>query len=257
MPRPETAVPLALGVLAQWAIAFTLTGFSLRTLVLAPCAVVLMAAAGFAVGGRPVAWSSTVFWIVAPAWLRFWRGDFRPTWRHDVLPVLYGAEHSTRLVAGLALLAALVAALRLPRRTGPALAATLVLVALVLLRPDHATFVFGWHRLGRSLDAIRELGWSVRVVEYFPLAGLLALAIRRNRALAPLLLWFVATVVLPFSRGHRLLEPNAVAVVPGLPAYALLAGCTALLIPRPLQARLGERAGALRARRPRPSQAQQ
>lgn len=225
-------------VVAQWVAVVGLTGFSVRGLAISAVTVLLVARCADEVGGAGTA--AGVFWIGAPALLGFWRGDFRPHWHHDVLPVLYGARESWRALAGAAVLVALLVALRWTWA-----AAALVVGAIVAcaLQP------FDSGQLGLSLSRIREVGWSVRVVEYVPLAGLVAIAIRRPLALLPFAAAFVAATIWPLAH-DRGMQENAIAAVPGLPVYAVLGGCIVLLVPAQWRARAYASAWARPSRRP-------
>jgi hypothetical protein len=137
-------------------------------------------------------------------------------------------------------LLALLAALR------SAWAAAAVVVGAIVacaLRP------FAWSELGLSLSRIREVGWSIRVVEYLPLAGLVGIGLRRPSALAPFAAAFVAATVWPLAH-DRGMPANAIAAVPGLPLYAVLAGCVVLLVPAQWRARAYASAWAKPSRRP-------
>ena len=227
-------------VAAQWIAVLALVGFSVRGLLIAGLTTVLVVECGEELGGRVSAIAAGVFWIGAPALLTFWRADFRPTWHHEVLPVLYGARESWRALAGAAVLLALLAALRWTW------AAALVVVGAIVAC---ALRTFAWGQLGLSLSRIREVGWSVRVVEYLPLAGLIAIAVRKPRALAPFVAAFVAATVWPLAH-DRGMTKNAIAAVPGLPLYAVLAGCVVLLVPAQWRARAYASAWAKPSRRP-------
>jgi hypothetical protein len=120
------------------------------------------------------------------------------------------------------------------------------------VRVDAADWSFSWSALNLSLSRIREVGWSVRVVEYLPLAGLAGAALRRSRATAPLAALFLVAVVWPLGRDRGLLR-DAIVVVPGLPLYAVLVGCLVLLVPAQWRARAYAHAWARPRRRPAPS----
>jgi len=120
---------------------------------------------------------------------------------------------------------------RNPRAVLASAGAALVgLAALALFR--HVPGIHpGWHTIGANIDQFREFSWSRRVVEYLPLAGLIGLA-RRSWVAATFFGWlFVATVVFTLGRPNDLL-PLLVALVPGLPVYALLIASIAFLVPR-------------------------
>ncbi|MFL5955247.1 MAG: hypothetical protein ACJ76I_14185 [Gaiellaceae bacterium] len=226
-------------VLAQWVAVVALVGFSVRGLLIAGTTAVLVVTCADELGGRAAGTVAGVFWIGAPALLPFWRSDFEPHWRHEVLPVLYGARDSWRALAGVAVLLAILAALRWTA------AAAAVVVASVLAC---ALRSFSWSELSISLSRIREVGWSVRVVEYVPLAGLVGVAVRRPRTVVPVLAAFVATAVWPLAH-DRGMTKNTVAAVPGLPLYAVLAGCLVLLVPAQWRARAYAHAWARPSRR--------
>ena len=235
-------------VLAQAVAVLALVGFSLRGLLIACTTAALVVLCATQIAGAAAGIVAGVFWVAAPALLPFWRSDFRPHWHHEVLPVLYGARDSTRAVAGATILLALFCLLR-----------GLWLVGLILLaaaatavRIDQASWSFSWSALNLSLSRIREVGWSVRVVEYLPLAGLAGAAIRRSRATGPLVVLFVVTIIWPLGR-DRGLPRNALVIVPGLPLYAVLVGCLVLLVPAQWRARAYAHAWARPRRRPAPS----
>ena len=61
-----------------------------------------------------------------------------------------------------------------------------------------------WQHLRKNLDDLREVFWSMRVVQWLPFAGAIAVA-RRSPPLALMLcLWFWAFVILKGSFSHRL-----------------------------------------------------
>jgi hypothetical protein len=120
------------------------------------------------------------------------------------------------------------------------------------VRIDHADWSFSWSAFTLSLSRIREVGWSVRVVEYLPLAGLIGAALRRSRAALPLAVLFLVAVVWPLGRDRGLLR-DAIVVVPGVPLYAVLVGCLVLLVPAQWRARAYAQAWARPRRRAAPS----
>ena len=204
--------------------------------------------------------------------------DFTPIYHDRFLPAAFGFQAPGAVAAGCLLLASawlVLAALGRPQLTAiaagaaaggaalaqprvwPALAApvlafaiarkprTALLCAVAALTGLGALALFrnvpgihpGWHTMGASLDHFREFSWSRRVLEYLPLAGLIGLA-RRSPAAAVFFGWLLVTVILfPLGRPLDLL-PLLDALVPGLPAYALLAASVAFLVPhrRPVAA---------------------
>lgn len=136
-------------------------------------------------------------------------------------------------------------ALLLPRRWRalvPLAAGLAVGVAVAGLPPAPES----WANLDANQDGIREFFWSVRVLEWLPLAGVLGVA-RRSPPLAVLLgLWF------GFYLAFRGTDPDVaigtgtffLAFLPALPAYVLLVAAIPLLVPPlPSFAALADRKG--------------
>ena len=213
-------------VLAQAVAVVALVGFSIRGLLLACVTAALVVLCAEAIAGAAAGILAGAFWVAAPALLPFWRSDFRPHWHHEVLPVLYGARDSARAAAGATILLALYCLLRGLWQVGLVLLAT----AAAAVRIDQADWSFSWSALNLTLSRVREVGWSVRVVEYLPLAGLTGAALRRSRATLPLAVLFLVTIVWPLGRDRGMLR-NAIVVVPGLPVYSVLVGCLVLCVP--------------------------
>jgi hypothetical protein len=132
-----------------------------------------------------------------------------------------------------ALAAPVLAALVTRRPT--AVAATIAtaglgLVALAVFR--HVPHVpLSWHRMGVTLDSVREYSWSRRVLEYLPLAGFIGLARRSAPAAAFFGMVLLAAVIFPLARPIDL-TTYLLAIVPGLPVYWLLAASIPFLVPR-------------------------
>ena len=236
MPRVDRAAAavVAAAVIAEWILVAVLTRADAVSLALIGAATALAVAAAFRVGGVAFAALAATVWVALPAALPFWRGDFRPHYRDEVLPALYGLDGRSRLAVGVLLLAGLVLALgrTTAERAGAAAcaaAAGVVASATFGLHP----LAFHWHDLTSNLLQIREYGWSVRLVEYLPLAGLVG-ALRRSRLFGCLLgAWLLVAVVLPMAHARPGGFPVSLlrATVPGLPAYLLLTACIVYLVP--------------------------
>jgi hypothetical protein len=157
-------------------------------------------------------------------------------------------------VAAVVFVAAALAALALRRRSAPlgvATAAALPGLLAALLWHLHAPHAgapvlhWDWGQFHANVMGFREYGWSLRVVEWLPIAGTIAL-LRRSPATAVALAGgFWAFVLLrgavpnTFSTGDGL-HPSAgflVLLLPALPAFSLLVAALPLLVPR-LPARL-------------------
>lgn len=103
------------------------------------------------------------------------------------------------------------------------------LAALALFRNVPGIHI-AFHPLETTLADVREFSWSLRLLEYLPLAGLIGYA-KRFPAAAVLLGWlFLFLVVLSPHRGEGV-TPYLIAIRPGLPVYALLAAGIPLLVP--------------------------
>ena len=90
-----------------------------------------------------------------------------------------------------------------------------------------------WSQLEHNADFVREFFYSVRVVEWLPLAGAVAVA-RKSVPVAALLLgWFLSYL---YFRGTVTDVNDGTfyrALLPALPAYVLLAASLPLLFPAP------------------------
>jgi hypothetical protein len=99
----------------------------------------------------------------------------------------------------------------------------------------------------QNMSNLREFTWSARVVQWLPLAGAVAVARRSVPAAGLLLGWLLGYVVVKGSSSVATIESGSFwrLVMPGLPAFALLAAAIPLLVPTFLG-----RTGTLLAPRP-------
>jgi hypothetical protein len=122
------------------------------------------------------------------------------------------------------------------RETGAYAAAVLPWIVVVLVRdPALPSFPDGnvWGNLHDNFLGVQEFFWSVRILQWLPVAGVIGVA-RRSIPLALLLgIWFGGFLV---ARGGD--PDNTVGggtfltiLVPALPAYLLLAAAIPLLAP--------------------------
>ncbi len=90
-----------------------------------------------------------------------------------------------------------------------------------------------WHMLGQNLDILREFFWSVRPLEYLPLAGAVAVSFRSLPKGAFLTSWFFAYFFIKGSSTHARVEDGSFfrLMMPAFPAYLLLAASVPLLVP--------------------------
>jgi hypothetical protein len=128
------------------------------------------------------------------------------------------------------------------------LAVTLVpFVLLVLLVRDAGIGLdIGWHAFRATMDAFREYFWSNRLLQWMAIAGVIGLARRSIPAAALFGGWFGAFVVADVASTHLSVADGSlpVALVPALPAYAVLVAGIPLLVPglpRRLDARTAAR----------------
>jgi hypothetical protein len=90
-----------------------------------------------------------------------------------------------------------------------------------------------WEHLHQVLLGLREHFWAARVLEWLPLAGIVALALRSLRGLLLLGTWFVAFLLVKGTYVPASVEDASFfrILMPAFPAYLLLAASTVLLVP--------------------------
>ena len=98
----------------------------------------------------------------------------------------------------------------------------------------HSPELNSWEHLHQVLLGLREHFWASRVIEWLPLAGIVALALRSVRALLLLGTWFVAFLLVKGTYIPASIEDASFfrILMPAFPAYLLLAASTVLLVPR-------------------------
>ena len=99
---------------------------------------------------------------------------------------------------------------------------------LVAFNPLHHYIKFDWHRLNLNLLAIKEHFWSLRVVEWLVIAGLIGLARRSLTAFLVVGGWFAAFVVTKATYPHASIDDASIfrdhdAVVSGVHPAARVA----------------------------------
>ena len=105
----------------------------------------------------------------------------------------------------------------------------------------HAPSLNSWAHLHQVLLALREHFWVARVIEWAPIAGLLALLVRSRRAFLLVGAWFAVYVLLKATYIPASVEDASFwrILMPALPAYVLLAAAIVLALPgvraRPLE----------------------
>ena len=101
------------------------------------------------------------------------------------------------------------------------------------INPLHKYINFDWHQLHHNLLEIKEHFWSMRVVEWLVLAGLIGLA---RRSLTGVLLvggWFAAFVVVKGTFAYADINDRSLfrIMMPSFPAFVLLLASLVYLLP--------------------------
>jgi hypothetical protein len=107
-----------------------------------------------------------------------------------------------------------------------------------------------WDHLHQVLLALREHFWAPRVMEWLPVAGLVALLLRSRRGFLLLAPWFVGYLLLKGTYGPASVDDASFwrILMPAYPAYLILAASVVLLVPG-VRARPGPVELVLRGRR--------
>src|SRR5439155_19243958 len=90
-----------------------------------------------------------------------------------------------------------------------------------------------WAHLQQVLDALREHFWASRVMEWLPVAGVVALLARSRRALLLVGSWFVVFLLVKGTYLPASVEDASFfrILMPAFPAYVLLTAAVLLLVP--------------------------
>jgi hypothetical protein len=104
---------------------------------------------------------------------------------------------------------------------------------LVAFNPLHHYVKFDWHRLNLNLLAIKEHFWSLRVVEWLVIAGLIGLARRSLTSFLVVGGWFAAFVVTKATYPQADVTDASVfrVMMPSYPAFILLLASLVYLFP--------------------------
>ena len=176
-------------------------------------------AAGFAVVVKP----SNLIFLAAPA------------------IALLAARRWRELLVGVAALAPAVLAIAVWKYRGYGyLPAFAYQEAHVALGPDSLTAPYdkyvdiNWGNIGDNLASLREVFWSMRVLQWLPFAGAIAVARRSIPAALMLSVWFWAFFVLKGSSDEASVDSGAFFrfLLPAVPAFLLLAAALPLLVPK-------------------------
>lgn len=213
----------------------------LNVLVLGPLAIVCALRVAASAGGMALGAWTLLVWVAVP-WLApvFTLTKYDSTVRDDVLPIVTGLTGDAGYAEGVAILAALAL---LTRRTHLTTAlGTFVLLVLAAVWLWRAPGVEGLSldALQTNLAGLREYFFSQRLLQWLPLAGVIAVA-RRSVPLAIALGgWLGGYVIFRATSSSATFENGEFfrLLLPALPAYVLLAAALPLLVPT-LAARLG------------------
>ncbi len=181
------------------------------------------AVAGLAAGFAAVVKPSNLIFLAAPA------------------VALLAARRWRELLVGAAALAPAVLALAIWKYRGygylPAFASQETVVAL---GPDSLTAPYdkyvdiNWDNIGDNLASLREVFWSMRVLQWLPFAGAIAVARRSIPVALMLSVWFWGFFVLKGSSDDATVDSGAFFrfLLPAIPAFLLLGASLPLLIPK-------------------------
>jgi hypothetical protein len=102
-----------------------------------------------------------------------------------------------------------------------------------LLHRIHSPRLNSWGHLQGVLDALREHFWASRVMEWLPVAGIVALLARSRRAFLLVGSWFVVFLLVKGTYIPASVEDASFfrILMPAFPAYLLLAASVVLLVP--------------------------
>lgn len=102
-----------------------------------------------------------------------------------------------------------------------------------IMAPYRKYVDINWHNIAVNLDSLREFFWSVRVLQWVPFAGAIAVA-RRSLPLAVFFsAWFWAFFVLKGSAEQATVDSGTFfrLLIPAMPAFFILAVAVPLLVP--------------------------
>lgn len=194
---------------------------TVAALVLAPAAVLATAAVGRRLGGDRFALGAAATYVVLPLLAnRFMLGSYRGAFDRQALPDLVGLRATWWFALGVAV--CLVVAFVRPR----------IAAAAGLVATTAALVVWGAGDLSGVRGGLHETAWSITLLEWFFVAGVIGAA-RRGSWLAVGVGGWLAALIL--HAAHVGYDGAAFwqSLAAGVPAAALLLSSLALLVPLP------------------------
>jgi hypothetical protein len=110
---------------------------------------------------------------------------------------------------------------------------------LVAFNPLHRYVQFDWHHLSLQLQSIKEHFWSVRVIEWLVIGGIVGLARRSIGAALVVGGWFAAFLVTKGTYQYASIDDASIfrIMMPSYPAFVLMIASLVFLFPRKWRAR--------------------
>lgn len=249
LERPQLLIAVAivlqwLTTLAVWLRADSVDVGALSLLnvvVLGPLAIGAAFVVGASVAGVALGAWTLLVWVALP-WLApaFTIASYDETLRADVLPLVTGLAGDRGFAEGTAILVALALLIRRGRGSTALGGALLAGVLAAWLWRAQGAGPLSLDAFEASMAGLREYFWSQRLLQWLPVAGVIAVARRSVPIALALGAWLGGYVLFRAARPDVGFEHGELfrELLPALPAYVLLASALPLLVPT-LAARLG------------------
>jgi hypothetical protein len=224
MTRHRTVIALMaieLAIVAAAAIRYSTDGAAATAaaLVLAPVAVWSIAAAGNRLGGPRFGLLAAGSYVLLPALAtRYMLASYRGTFEHEAIPDLLGLRATLWFALGVGITLAV------------AYAPRVILAAVAIAAASAALIAWGTDPLSGIRVGLHETAWSITLLEWFVVAGLLGAARRSVWLAIALFGWLVAAILHGSHGGYD----NAAfwrSLSVAAPAAALLLSSLVLLVP--------------------------
>ncbi|HEY8646470.1 MAG TPA: hypothetical protein VIL77_11380 [Gaiellaceae bacterium] len=108
-----------------------------------------------------------------------------------------------------------------------------------LLDIPGAYLSFDWHHMGQNLRALQEVFWSVRLLEFLLVAGVIALLVRGRRRGLFVVAWFLAIALVKGASSQASVFDTSLYryLLPAWPAWVLIVASVVFFWPRGAEAR--------------------